>query len=102
MTESKFKILSFRSKDPVFKTDPGVIPPEKIREKSGITVVQTGYQHTDMSDRGPDNIKSTIQGMLDKFIDDESSPRPVVVNAPPLMTEPGAGGALRAGRTGPD
>jgi hypothetical protein len=27
--------------------------------------------------------------MLDKFIDDESSSRPVVVNAPPLMTEPG-------------
>src|SRR4051812_33753832 len=72
MIDGKFKILSFRSKDPVFKTDPGVIPPEKIREKSGITVVQTGYQHTDMSDRGPDNIKSTIQGMLDKFIDDES------------------------------
>ena len=26
MTDGKFKILSFRSKDPVFKTDPGVIP----------------------------------------------------------------------------
>jgi hypothetical protein len=63
-----------------------VIPPEKLREKSGITVVQTGYQHTDMSDHGPDNIKSTIQGMLDKFIDDESSPRG---RPPPLMSEPG-------------
>jgi hypothetical protein len=89
MTDGKFKILSFRSKDSVFKTDPGVLPPEKIRGKSGITVVQTGYQHTDMSDRGPDNIKSTIQGMLDKLIDDVSSPRPVLINTPALMTDPG-------------
>ena len=26
ITDGKFKILSFRSKDPVFKTDPGVMP----------------------------------------------------------------------------
>src|ERR1700726_2097109 len=85
MTDGRFKILSFRSKDPQFKTDPGVIPPKGVREKSGITVVQTGYQHTDMSDRGPDVVKSTIQGMLDKFLDDESPLRPVVANAPPEM-----------------
>jgi pimeloyl-ACP methyl ester carboxylesterase len=84
MTDGRFKILSFRSKDPQFKTDPGVIPPEGIRQKSGITVVQTGYQHTDMSDRGPDEVKSAIQGMLDKFLDDESPLRPVVEKSPPL------------------
>src|SRR3954465_1508483 len=28
ITEGKFKILSFRSKDPVFKADPGVVPDE--------------------------------------------------------------------------
>src|SRR6202140_3022602 len=89
MTDGRFKILSFRSKDPRFKTDPGVIPPEGVREKSGITVVQTGYQHTDMSDRGPDDVKSTIQGMLHKFLDDESPLRPVVTKSPPLMTDPG-------------
>src|SRR6266571_3848162 len=72
MTEGNFKILSFRSKDPVFKADPGVVPDSEICEKSGITVVQTGYQHTDMSDRGPDNVKTTIQGMLDKFLEDDS------------------------------
>jgi len=72
MTDGKFKILSFRSKDPVFKADPGVVPNEEVCEKSGITVVQTGYQHTDMSDRGPDNVKSTIQGMLDNVLDDDS------------------------------
>ena len=60
----------------------------KGREKSGITVVQTGYQHTDMSDRGSDDVKSTIHGMLDKFLDDESPLRPVT-KAPPLMTNPG-------------
>src|SRR6202049_5167764 len=89
MTDGTFKILSFRSKDPQFKTDPGVIPPEGVREKSGITVVQTGYQHTDMSDHGPDDVKSAIQGMLDKFLDDESPLRPVVTKAPPAMTDAG-------------
>ena len=88
MTDGRFKILSFRSKDPQFKTDPGVIPPKGVREKSGITVVQTGYQHTDMSDRGSDDVKSTIQGVLDKFLDDESPLRPVT-KAPPLMTDAG-------------
>jgi hypothetical protein len=88
MTDGRFKILSFRSKDPRFKTDPGVIPPKGVREKSGITVVQTGYQHTDMSDRGSDDVKSTIHGMLDKFLDDESPLRPVT-KVPPLMTNPG-------------
>jgi hypothetical protein len=89
MTEGKFKILSFRSKDPVFKTDPGVIPDDELLEKSGIQVVQTGFQHNDLSDRGPDDVKSTIQGMVDKFLDDESPLKPVGTKAPPAMIEPG-------------
>src|SRR6202045_1053512 len=89
LTDGRFKILSFRSKDPQFKTDPGVIPPEEVREKSGITIVQTGYQHTDMSDRGPDNVKSTIQGMLEKFLEDDRPLKPVETKTPPAMTEPG-------------
>ena len=90
MTEGRFKILSFRSKDPQFKTDPGVIPNEEICEKSGIKIVQTGYQHTQMSDRGPDEVKSTIQGMLDSFLDDNSPLRPVDTRTPPpLMTDAG-------------
>jgi hypothetical protein len=72
VTDGKFKILSFRSKDPQFKTDPGVIPADEVCDKNGIQIVQTGYQHTDMSDRGPDEVKSTIQGMLDKFLEDDS------------------------------
>ena len=61
MTDGKFKILSFRSKDPVFKTDPGVVPDAEHCEKTGITVVETGYQHNDMSDTGPDTAKSSIE-----------------------------------------
>jgi hypothetical protein len=89
MTDGKFKILSFRSKDPVFKTDPGVIPDDELCEKSGIQVVQTGFQHNDLSDRGPDDVKSTIQGMVDKFLDDDSPLKPVETKVPPAMTEPG-------------
>jgi pimeloyl-ACP methyl ester carboxylesterase len=75
-TDGMFKILSFGSKDPQFKTDPGVIPDGTICEKSGIKVVQTGFQHTDMSDRGPDEVKASIQGTLDRFLDDDSMPAP--------------------------
>jgi len=89
MTDGKFKILSFRSKDPQFKTDPGVIPDDELCEKSGIQVVQTGFQHNDLSDRGPDDVKSTIQGMVDKFLDDDSPLKPVETKTPPAMTEPG-------------
>src|SRR5258708_8760759 len=60
MTDGRFKILSFRSKDPEFKADPGVIPPAEVCEKSGIQIVQTRYQHTDMSDRGPEDRKSVV------------------------------------------
>ncbi len=72
-TDGKFKILSFRSHDPVFKADPGVVPDDDICAKAGITVVRTGYQHTDMSDRGPDEVKQQIGGILDKFLDDDDN-----------------------------
>src|SRR5712692_1690562 len=89
MTDGKFKILSFRSKDPVFKTDPGVLPDEQSSEKAGITVVQTGFQHNDMRDTGPDEAKASIQDMLDKFLVDESPLKPVITKTPPLMTDAG-------------
>jgi hypothetical protein len=88
MTDGKFKILSFRSKDAVFKPDPGVVPADDICAKSGITIIQTNYQHTDMSDRGPDNVKLTIQDMLHKFLDDDSPLRPVDTKTPKII-EPG-------------
>jgi hypothetical protein len=61
----------------VFKPDPGVVPDDEICEKAGITVVNTGAQHTDMSDRGPETLKTKIQGLLDKFLDDDSKLSPV-------------------------
>ena len=89
MTDGRFKILSFRSKDPVFKADPGVIPDEETCDKAGITVVRTSFQHNDMRDTGPDEVRASIQGMLDKFLDEESPLRPVDVKAPPLMSDAG-------------
>jgi pimeloyl-ACP methyl ester carboxylesterase len=88
MTDGKFKILSFRSKDPVFKADPGVVPADDVCEKAGITVVRTGFQHNDMRDTGPDEAKASIQGMLDKFLDDDSPLRPVDTSSP-VMTDAG-------------
>ena len=88
MTDGRFKIFSFRSKDPVFKTDPGVIPSEEVCEKAGITVVRTNFQHNDMRDTGPEEAKETIQGMLDKFLDDDSPLKPVQTDMPKI-TEPG-------------
>jgi hypothetical protein len=91
VTAGKFKILSFRSHDPQFKTDPGVIPTEEECEKAGIKVVRTDFQHNDMRDTGPDDAKSSIQGMLDKFLSDtDSEVRPVdTTSSPPKILEPG-------------
>jgi hypothetical protein len=91
MTDGKFKILSFRSKDPVFKPDPGVIPADEDCEKAGITVDRTGFQHNDMRDTGPDEAKASIQDMLDKFLADDSQLQPVdtTTKAPPALTDPG-------------
>jgi hypothetical protein len=90
MTDGKFKILSFRSKDPVFKADPGVLPDEEVREKAGITVVHTGFQHNDMRDTGPDQAKASIAEMLNKFLVDESPLQPVETKTPPPpLTDPG-------------
>jgi hypothetical protein len=77
MTDGRFKILSFRSKDPNFKADPGVVPNDEQCAESGITVVKTNYQHTDMSDRGPERVKESIQHTLDKFLSEDSVLKPV-------------------------
>jgi alpha/beta hydrolase fold/Platelet-activating factor acetylhydrolase, isoform II len=76
ITNGKIKILSFRSKDPVFKADPGVVPDDEICKKAGITVVRTEFQHNDLSDRGPDQVKTSIQAMVGKFLDDDGSLEP--------------------------
>ena len=89
LTEGKFKILSFRSHDTQFKPDPGVVPDADECEKAGITVVNTGFQHNDMRDTGPDAAKSSIQTMLDKFLEDTDSSalKPVTTKVPDVLTK---------------
>ncbi|MBR1088612.1 alpha/beta hydrolase [Bradyrhizobium manausense] len=69
----RMKILSFRSKDPHFQTDPGVLPTPEEAKARGIDIVNTGAQHTEMSDRGPDAVKEKIQATLDRFLRESTS-----------------------------
>src|SRR5690242_1422781 len=89
VTSGKFKILSFRSKDPQFKADPGVVPSDDVCEQAGITVVKTAFQHNDMRDTGSEEAKASIQGMLDKFLaETDSDVAPVEASAPKVL-DPG-------------
>lgn len=67
------KILSFRSDDPRFVTDPGVLPTPEQAEARGIDIINTGAQHTELSDRGPDSVKASIQARLDRFLSRSAS-----------------------------
>jgi hypothetical protein len=69
----KMKILSFRSTDPNFKTDPGVLPTPEEAKAEGIDIVKTPFQHTWMSDRGPEEAKEKIETALEKFLGDSST-----------------------------
>jgi hypothetical protein len=88
LTDGRFKILSFRSKDTQFKPDPGVVPDGEECEKLGITVVNTDFQHNDMRDTGPDTAKSSIETMLNKFLEDtdNSALSPVTTKVPDVLT----------------
>ena len=91
ITSGKFKILSFRSHDPVFKADPGVVPDDDICAKAGITVVRTQFQHNELSDRGPDNVKETIQAKVQAFLDEDegaTSSLPLLTAAAPQAPAP--------------
>jgi hypothetical protein len=74
LTDGKIKILSFRSKDPVFKADPGVVPEDDVCAKAGITVVKTEFQHNELSDRGPESVKASIEAKVHSFLDEEEGP----------------------------
>jgi hypothetical protein len=83
----RLKILSFRSKDPHFTTDPGVLPKAKT---GGIDIVDTGALHTDLSDRGPDAVKEKIQATLDRFLKDSaSSDLAPADTSQPMIANPG-------------
>ncbi|MCC8942741.1 alpha/beta hydrolase [Bradyrhizobium sp. Arg68] len=81
ITDGKIKILSFRSKDPHFKADPGVVPDDDTAAKAGIKVVRTEFQHNDLSDRGSDSVKSSIQTSVQQFLDEDEPPSTI-----PLLT----------------
>jgi len=86
----KLKILSFRSKDPNFKTDPGVLPTAAQARTNGIDIVNTGALHTDLSDRGPDSLKERIQATLNKFLSDSAVSDLASVDANvPMIANPG-------------
>ena len=74
VTNGRIKILSFRSHDPVFKTDPGVVPDDETCAKAGITVVRTQFQHNEFSDRGPDDVKESIEAKVEQFLDQDDGP----------------------------
>lgn len=82
LTDGKIKILSFRSHDPVFKPDPGVVPDDETCAKVGIKVVRTEFQHNDLSDRGPDHVKETIQAKVQEFLDEDEG----TTSLTPLLT----------------
>src|SRR5215475_4442551 len=86
----KMKILSFRSKDPNFKTDPGVLPTPAQAKKDDIDIINTGALHTELSDRGPDSVKEKIQATLDKFLRDTAvSDLAPADTAQPMIANPG-------------
>jgi hypothetical protein len=96
VTDGKVKILSFRSHDPVFKADPGVVPDDDICAKAGITVVRTEFQHNDLSDRGPDSVKASIEAKVEEFLDDDEgvkSPLKLLTAAAPETT-----GSINSGK----
>jgi hypothetical protein len=84
----KMKILSFRSSDPNFRTDPGVLPTPQEAKADNIDIVKTQFQHTWMSDRGPDSVKEKIQATLDKFLGDATSSdlKPAPTDKPLIAT----------------
>jgi len=87
----KLKILSFRSKDPNFKTDPGVLPTAQQAKADGIDIVNTKSQHTDMSDHGPDSVKEKIQATLDHFLSESATSELAPANTyKPIITNLGS------------
>ena len=88
----KMKILSFRSDDPHFKTDPGVLPTPEQAKAEGIDIVKTQFQHNWMTDRGPEKAREQIQATLGKFLGETAASdlSPVATDRP-LIAKVGPG-----------
>ena len=86
----KAKLISFRSNGAdYYKPDSGVVPNEADCEKAGIQLVMTGAHHTNLSDRGPDDLKDNIAVELSKFLDDDK-PAPRMSSIVAAQYSPGA------------
>jgi len=82
--QGAFRILTFRSKDPLFVPDAGVVP----QGGKDVTVVNTKYRHTDMSDRGPNSMKLSIEETLSKFLNKEENSELAPVNTDKIDVPP--------------
>ena len=83
-------MISFRSNGAdYYKPDPGVVPCNSDCEKDGIQVIMTGVHHTNLEDRGPDDVKDRIAKKLAELLDDE---KPLPKKAPTVIAQyaPGA------------
>ena len=86
----RVKILSFRSKDPHFRTDPGVLPTKAEAKADKIDIINTGALHTELSDRGPASVKEKIQAQLDKFLSRTASSELTAADtSQPMIVNPG-------------
>lgn len=65
------RILSFRSRG--WKPDRDVVPSPAQSIKAGIKIIQADARHVEMSDRGPDCVKESIEGALDQFLNDATT-----------------------------
>jgi len=83
--QGAFRILTFRSKDPQFVPDAGVVPQGDSKD---VTVVNTKYRHTDMSDRGPESMKLSIEETLSKFLKKEKNSELAPVNTDKIDVPP--------------
>ncbi|GKQ54885.1 alpha/beta hydrolase [Bradyrhizobium sp. Ce-3] len=99
ITDGKIKILSFRSRDPVFKADPGVVPDDETCARLGIKVVRTEFHHNDLSDRGPDSAKSSIQAGVEQFLDEDAG---TTTPTMPLLAASTPASATTATATAPE
>jgi Chlorophyllase enzyme len=102
LTDGKVRILSFRSKDPAFKADPGVVPGDEVCAKAGIKVVRTEFQHNELSDRGPGHVKAYIESIIHQFLDevDQDDDNPFKLLPTTRSTLPAADHQRRCRREG--
>lgn len=84
----KAKVLSFRSRGEDFRPDSGVVPDEAKSRDLDVELDPMEAHHTDLSDRGPDEVKDRIAIKLEQFLSDDR-PRPKRPRAPLVHVTPG-------------